>query len=262
MQRNAVSACLAPVLRVVCLSVPVLTLFAATALACAGLVVWRLQTPLFSSATFLPSVVCGLIVWLFAAAMHLKKEAAVLPVFDFPSFRQRLRADLVELGYVPTEVSEHTIVFKPSFTSYLLGGWIAAAFEPGKVRLVGPKAHLERLVRRLRLISYVQRDHKSAATAVLRQGRNLVKRAQISFRVSPEQWSGVHDGVLRCLASEGTDVICEVNLLAQSEAGLPLAVLDGVVNEWLRQNQIEAVIHKEFVEPSGVNRVAEASPMA
>src|SRR5207244_3723018 len=148
----------------------ILTLFTGTLLACSLLLSWWKHAPLLSAATLLPSTICGLVVWLFVMAFHLKKESALLPVDDVPAFRQRVRSVLVELGYVPV-------------------------------------------------------------------------------RVSGEQLSAVQEEVLRVLAQDGAEVVCDVSILAQSELGIPTSTVEGRVRDWLRGQEAKAVIQKEYLQP-------------
>jgi hypothetical protein len=250
MPAKAFSSYSKTVLRIVCLSIPILTLFAGTILACSLVVSWWQDAPLLSAATWLPSTICGLAVWLFVTVIHLKKETAILPVADVPAFRQKVRTELVDLGYDALQLSPTTVLFRPPFASYLLGGWISLNVENGYARVIGPKVRLERLLRRLRLGSFVAKDHKALTSMAIRQGKHLVRRVQISFRVKRDEWQGVQEEVLRALAREGAELVCDLNVLAQSDVGIPTSVIEGPIRNWLRERQIKAIIHKEYLQPT------------
>lgn len=249
MPANTVAGCVRTSLRVISLAIPVLLLFAGTLVVCALAVSWHNDTPYLSAATLLPGTMCTLIFWLFAAVIHLKKETALVPVGDPALFRERIRAELVDLGYQAVQLSTDTILFRPAFTSYLLGGWISLSIDNGCARIIGPKVRLERLVQRLRLGSFVAKDHKAVSSSALRQGKQLIKRVRIGFRVTREQWPGVQESVLRVLESEGADVICDVNILAQRENGITATTIESQVCGWLRDHDIKALLHKEYVQP-------------
>ena len=46
-------------------------------------------------------VLCGLVVWLFVAVFHLKREPLLLSFTDREAFVEHLGGELVELGYEP-----------------------------------------------------------------------------------------------------------------------------------------------------------------
>lgn len=244
------------VLRIVCLSIPVLSVFWGTVLACALIVSWWQGSGFLTPATLLPSTVCGLIVWLFVGSFHLKKEQVSWLVGDPSMFRLRVRKELLDQGYDTAKFSGNTILFRPGFTSYLFGGWITVTVDHGVARIVGPKERLEHLVRRLRLSSFVANDQKALTSSVIRQGKHLLKRVQISCRVSREQLPGLQQAVLQGLAREGAEVFCDVSILAQSELGIPASVVEGPIRDWLTDQNLKPIIQKEYLHGSGERRVA------
>lgn len=245
--RAALSQSVRVGLRILFLSIPILALFAATALACSGVIATWKSVAWHSAAAWLPGTVCGLIVWLMVSALHLAKESRSLPLGDRDAFLARLNRELMELGYNPVRLSLDAILFKPAFTSYLLGGWIQVSLEKDTARLRGPKAALERLVRRLRLNDFIRKEHSHASDSMLKQGKHLVKRVQINFRVPHHQWDDVREAVLETLTQEGANVVCEVSILAQSDSGIHRRVVDSQVRDWLRDQRIRAVLHKEYL---------------
>jgi hypothetical protein len=78
----------------------------------------------------------------------------------------------------------------------------------------------------------------------------LLKRVQIQMRVSPGNLEKVSRHVLQLLAKEG-DVVCDINLLANSDAGIRESTVEQQIRPWLREHGVTAAIHKDLVKMSG-----------
>src|SRR5207253_1718113 len=102
-------------------------------------------------------------------------------------------------------------------TALLFGGGIQVRVQDTEIRVIGPKVRLEMLRNHVRMAMQVEKVQKSFSDARIRQGSTLLKRVEISLRVSAQQWPAVRQRVLDTLTREGADVCCEVNILAQSE---------------------------------------------
>lgn len=245
-------------LRIVLLSLPVLAVFASTTLACAACVAWLRRGELTSVDTLLAGTACGLIVWLFVAAMHLRRETLAFEVADCRAFLRRLSLELAELGYRPRRLRARTYRFTPRFTALVFGGWIRAHASAGVARITGPKAQLERLRRRLRLQDFIARARFASDVSRRRQGGHLLKRVHISFRMPRIEGPGLPVDVVRALAEEGAEVTCEVNILAHSFGGIPESVVDNLIRDRLLPRHIQAAVQKEPLS-SWVLEAAEAA---
>jgi hypothetical protein len=244
------------VARVLALSVPVLAIFALSAVLAALAVSWLLRLPLLSAQCASLGVICGLVVWLFIAIFHVRNELVVLQVPDQEALVTSLTMLLEEAGYVPAVRQKGHLTFTPSFTAFLFGGGIQVRVEDTEVRVIGPKHRLELLRNHVRMALQVEKVQKSFSDARFRQGATLLKRVEISLRVSAEQWPAIRQRVLDALAREGAEVCCDVNILAQSEKGIPESTFDLLIGDWLRRQDIPAELHKEAI----AGTAAEASP--
>jgi hypothetical protein len=234
-------------LRVLALSVPLLALFAASATLAALAVAWVRGRPLLGPENVCLGVICGLVVWLFLAVFHVRNEIVVLHVPDQDALVTSLCTLLEEAGYGPVVRGDGQLTFRPTFTSLLFGGGIQVRVQDTEVRVSGPKHRLEMLRNHVRMAMQVEKVQKSFSDSRFRQGTTLLKRVEISLRVSAEQWPAVRQRVLDTLAREGADVCCDVNILAQSEKGIPESTFDLLIGDWIRRQDIPAELHKEAI---------------
>jgi hypothetical protein len=58
-------------------------------------------------------------------------------------------------------------------------------------------------------------------------------------------WPEVYRKIIAVLSREDAEVVCDINILAQSEHGIRDSMIELGVREWLRQKDIKADIHKE-----------------
>ena len=76
---------------------------------------------------------------------------------------------------------------------------------------------------------------------------NVIKRVELQLRLRPEQFEAIRTNIIALLQKEGK-VVCELNLLVQSERGIRENVLEFQVREWLEQNSIDCDMHKDIVQ--------------
>lgn len=228
MPRRGLPSRLLLAVRVLVLSLLTLALFWAAALLLVTLAAWLRGTAPAGAGLLARGAVCGLIAGLFIAVFHLKREVILLRLADRQAFAEHVRAELAELGYVPAVESGDRLVFRPALRSLLFGAAIRVQLGGERATVSGPKVYLEVLRRRLRLHDYVDRASPHPAPA---RGGRLLRRAELSLRASPEQLDGVRAG-LASLRAAGAEVVCQVHVLAWSDAGLPDAAVEDVLRRW------------------------------
>ena len=191
-------------------------------------------------------MVCGLIVWLFVAVFHLRRETQSMPFSQRDQFIAKTKSVLQEMGYALTSQHAGTLTFRPRFHSYLFGGRIQLAFEGQEARLTGPKVSLEIFRRCFRVLNHVRRvqlylqEHRKFTD-------NVIKRVELRLRLDPDQLQAVRKNIIGLLEKEA-DVVCELNLLVQSDKGIREDLLEFQVREWLQQQGIDCDIHKDLVQ--------------
>jgi len=243
------------VLRIVVLAVAILAAFTALVVPLACGLSWYNHLSRWHGANLILAILCGLIAGLFCAVFHVKHETLTILFTCRHSFLETCRAGLGEMGYDVQQKNANQLVSRPTFRALLLGGRITVVVGEHQGRITGPKVFVEMLRRRLRLASHVASIEQLRRDSRIRHGDRLLKRVQISFRVTPEDWHKVGDGVLRQLVNEGADVLCEVHLMAQSEEGIRESVVEGQLRDWLKQENLSAELHKDHVsweEPATV----------
>ena len=221
-------------------------LLSGTTLFISVLLAW-VQNGSWNSPQFLTiGMVCGLIVWLFVAAFHLRRETQSIPFSQREPFVAKAKGVLQEMGYDLSSQHAATLSFRPRFHSYLFGGGIQLALDDREAKLTGPKVSLEIFRRCFRLVNHVQR-----VQLYLQEHRrftdNVIKRVELKMRLDPEQFEAVRQNVIELLQKDG-DVVCELNLLVQSEQGIRENTLEFQVREWLEQQGIQCDIHKDLVQ--------------
>jgi len=233
-------------LHVAALCVPMLMAFAAVVLPIACTLAWYHGTHPTANQNLMPAVICGLVAGLFLVVFHVKRETTVVPFKNRQDFLAACRVVLKDLGYDVAVKTDDHLVSWPSFRALLLGGRIHIQPLANEGRITGPKVFVEILRSRLRLHSHI-----TGVEQTLRDSRTMrlvdrrLKRIQISLRLTPAQWDGVGDAVVRKLVDEGAEVFCEIHLMAQSEQGIRESVLEGPIRTWLQQEHIHAEVHKD-----------------
>jgi hypothetical protein len=118
--------------------------------------------------------------------------------------------------------------------------------------LTGPRVFIELVRRRIRLARHTDPAQMATGDG---PGERLLKRVAVHLRVTGDQLRGVYDGVLRALAREGAEVVCDLHILVQSEGGIREQVIDREVVARLGERQIDVAVHKDFPqweEPAGL----------
>ncbi len=232
-------------LRVAVLTLPVLLLFTATVLPLALLLTGLPGASSEFCDNLLRAVLCGLVVWLFLAVFHIRTESVRLPVPDPRTFAQRVTHVLQELGYEVSRQGEDRIVSRPGFRSLLLGGGVLVQLEGTTARVTGPKLFIEILRRRVRMQSFIERAQHPTREDRHRPAERLLKRVEISLRLEGSRAPLVHEQVMAALTGEGAQVVCELHILAQSDAGLRETAIEAL-RDRLQENGVAADIRKDF----------------
>jgi hypothetical protein len=223
-----------------------LALVNGTALLVAALVAWPDGASWDSPQCLGVGFVCGLIVWLFVATFHLRREIQKMPFSQRDQFVAKAKSVLQEMGYALTSQSGPVLSFRPRFHAYLFGGGIQLFLEGQEAELTGPKVSLEIFRRSFRMLNHVQRvqlylqDHRKFTD-------NVVKRVELQLRLRPDQFEAMRENIIALLQKEAS-VTCELSLLVQSEKGIRENILEFQVRDWLEQNGIECDIRKDIVQ--------------
>jgi hypothetical protein len=135
---------------------------------------------------------------------------------------------------------------RPRFHSLLFGGSVQIMVRCGQAQLTGPKVCVEMLRNRLRVQSHLG-VLQQALREPHRHTETLIKRAELRLRIKPEDFDAVRANVIDVL-QESADVVCDLNLLAQSDRGIPESVLEFQIAEWLAQQGIDTAMHKHFIQ--------------
>jgi hypothetical protein len=251
------------IFRVAVLILPVLLIFAATVLPFALLLGYLRGASTELSDNLRLAILCGLVVWLFLAIFHIRTDTLRLPVADRRGFLCRVIPILEELGYEVTRNGDSNVVSRPGFRALLLGGAIRVQLEGDTARVTGPKVFIEILRRRMRLQSYIDRAQQPPREGRHRTAERLLKRVEVSIRVPGDQGAAAQAEIVGALAREGAKIVCELHVLALSEAGIRETALDEL-RDVLRQNGITADIRKDFpqweITAAGSDPRANASP--
>ncbi len=242
---------IATLTRIAILTLVSAALLGGSILLIALLLSWLRGVPATNGANLYVGLVCGLIAWLFIAVFHLRAETLRLPLFagqdDQVPFLEQVEAILGELGYERQGQSTAGKWFKPSFRSYLLGGRVRLAVEENQGIISGPKFCLELLRRRMRIRNHLDNVHQAIQERRRRHGERLVKRVQLGLRFTPELWPEVYQHVVKPLEREA-EIVCDLNILAQSDAGIPESMLELQVRSWIITQGIPCEIRKDFLQ--------------
>jgi hypothetical protein len=189
---------------------------------------------------------CALIFWLFVAVFHLRRETQLTQFAQREPFVAKLKTVLQEMGYVLSSQRDQTLMFRPRFHSYLFGGGIQVDVGVQEAKLTGPKVSLEIFRRCFRLLKHVQR-----VQVYLQDQRkftdNVIKRVELRARPRPDQLEAVRKNIIEPLQKDAK-VVCELNLLVQSEKGIRESTLEFQVREWFEEHNIPVEIHKDLVQ--------------
>jgi hypothetical protein len=234
------------IFRFVLVSLLAIVLLIGTTLLIAHAVAWLQFGQWDSPRNLTIGLVCGIIAWLFIAIFHLRRETQSFPFSQREPFLLKANTVLQEMGYALVSRQADALTYRPRFHSYLLGGSIHLAIADQEAKLTGPKVSLEFFRRCFRLLNHVQRVQQ-----YLHDRRkltdNLLKCVELQLRCEPDDFEAVRQNVIEVLQKDG-EVLCELNLLVQSERGIREDVVDFQVREWLDQRRIPCEIHKGVVQ--------------
>jgi hypothetical protein len=232
------------ILRVLVLSLTILATFAVTVALVLLPLQWWFNIPLGSTSGLSLAIICGLVIWLFVAVFHIKSDSVRLAFDDRPTFQQMLGEQLSELGYEVVEQTVDVLVSRPTFKAYLLGGQIRVAFGDLSADVTGPKLFVEILRKRLRLDHHVTKVQQTLSNGDINLNR-AHKRVQIALRIVGRQWPSVDREILDNLTMAGAEVICDVEILAKCDQGIPESLLEHHIRNWLKREHICARIIKD-----------------
>jgi hypothetical protein len=191
-------------------------------------------------------MVCGMIVLLFVAVFHLRRETQSMPFSQREQFVAKAKTVLQEMGYALCWQRPNALAFRPRFHAYLFGGGIHLTVDNLEAKVTGPKVSLDIFRRCFRLLNHVQHVHH-----YLQEHRkftdNVIKRVELRLRLGPDQFEAVRKNIIEFLQQDA-EVVCELNLLVQGENGIREDILDFRIREWLHRQGIHCEIHKDLVQ--------------
>jgi hypothetical protein len=217
-----------------------------SAVSMASLAAWLYDSDWNSPSALVTGFVCGLVVWLFIAVFHLRRETIVWPCLARDAFIAKAKAVLGEMGYSLTTPDTDSLTFRPGFHSYLFGGAIEISLADHEVRLTGPRVSLELFRRYFRVANHLHGVHERLADQ-RKVPETRLKRVEMQLRVDPDQLESVRANVLALLEKEGA-LICELNVMLQSDKGVRESLIEIQLRDWLEQNGIDAEIRKNHVQ--------------
>jgi hypothetical protein len=209
------------------------------------------DSALFGSESLFLTSICASIAWLFVAVFHFGKETIYLPLHRPETFLANTRRVLQEMGYDVTRQNGDGLATRNGFQFLLFRRGMEIQCADRQARITGPKLWVDRLRRRLRVQNFLATTQMSLGEAQRLAGI-LLKRVEVRMRLTPENLEEVTRRVLQLLTREA-EVVCEVNILAQSETGIREDTVDHDVRVWLNEQGITADIHKDLAkmpEPS------------
>jgi hypothetical protein len=208
---------------------------------------WLRGSMFLESDSLVFAALCVVIAWLFVALFLFGRQTLHVPLHHSAVFLANARQVLEEMGYEVTSQSGQSLGTRRGFQFLFMGRGIRIDCADHQARITGPKLWVDALRRRLRVQIILSASelamHDDAEPAV------LLKRVQIQMRVSPGNLEEVCRHVLQLLAREG-DVVCDINLLANSDAGIRESTVEQQIRPWLRERGVSAAIHKDLVQMS------------
>ncbi len=227
------------------LSLAALALLAGVSLAGAAALAWWRDDAWHQPGNLSIGLVCGLVVWLFVAVFHLRKETGTLAVGSHEQFMGDAQRLLREMGYEVTSRRDDFLDTRPGFHAMLFGPGVQVALEAGHARITGPNLSVERLRTSLRMRQQLSRVNQALHNRNPSEAK--LKRVELKLRVTPEQLALVQTQVLAALAKEAS-VVCEISVLAQSDDGIRESTVEHQVRDWLDQQGIPCELHKDFIK--------------
>ncbi len=161
-----------------------LTVLLGTSLLCAIVAAMIRDMAVLGQGNVSIGLCCSLIVWLFVAAFHLRKETLSLPAPEPKDLLHNAHIMLTEMGYDVASRDPHVLSTQPRFHSLLFGGGVQVAVRCGQAQLTGPKLCVELLRNRLRIQSHLGRLQQ-ALREQHRHTEALIKRAELRCASTP-----------------------------------------------------------------------------
>src|SRR5438105_1604306 len=192
--------------RVVVLALPILAAFTTVVCCIAFGLAWVRDLPVTDSGNLTLAIVCGLIASLFFTVFHVKRVSLVVLVKNPQSFLTTCQAVLHELGYEVNRKSPTELASRPSFRALLAGGAIHVDVAGSHGRISGPKVFVEIVRLLVRLQSHIKNYEQALRDSRVRHGDRLLKRVQLTMRITPEQWAELGTRVIQRLADDGAEV--------------------------------------------------------
>lgn len=187
------------------------------------------------------AVICALVAGLFLAAFLLRREAITMPVENVDDFLHRARRVLENLGCVVENQGPHSLIGRPRFLSFLLGGNFRLEVQAGLARLVGPRAWIDSFPKRLRWDRHLEVS-AAAATEIDR----FHKRVRLRLTLQAHALEDFLAEVLLPLRRHGEGDF-SLDLLVQSPTGISDRFLDAVVRPWLGRSTSSPLLQFDLV---------------
>lgn len=221
-------------------------LIVGTTLVSAFFIGWLLRTNWNDPPVILVATTCGLIVWLFIAVFHLRRETHAMPFTQREQFIAKTKTVLNEMGYVIASQQADAMTFRPRFNAYLFGGPIQVKLLEFEAKLTGPKMSLEIFRRGFRLVNHVQRvqyylQEKKKYTD------NVIKQVELQLWLDAEQLEPVRKHLAEVMEKDA-QFSCELKIVVHSPSGIREDLLDGELREWLEYRGIAVEIRKDLVQ--------------
>ncbi len=242
-------------LRITALALVFVAVFAGTTGGIALVLSWLRGADFAARENLVLGMICGLVVWLFVAVFHLRREALLWHFSHKDFFLVRITRALTDLGYELVAHGTEHLRFRPSFWAFLLGGDVLVTIGKRSAKFSGPKVSLERLRHQLRWQNHLQHSRRNCQE---RRADKHYKRVQLTLRLPLEPWPNVYRHVVQVLAEEA-ELICDLHIMAQSDDGVRESTLESIIHPWLEDKGIAVEIHKNLVEimPPGGQAAAE-----
>ncbi len=243
--RLAPSNPLGAALRVVLLSLSAAVVFSLTAFLNPASLFWLKTNASPIVGILMLGTLFVLIVWSGVVLLHSRRDSLTFLHDDREAVGLWLRRELEQLGYEGGAVHEGRTAFQTGITASLVRGAVHMTETPGVVVVWGPKAFIDILRKRLKVLHHLASVQQTIHETRVRQGRHLLRRVEIDLRVSAAQWQKIYDDVISVLTTQNADLVCEVHILAQKESGIPDATVEADIRERLRRQKIPVEIRKE-----------------
>lgn len=207
-----------------------------------------------SAQNLITALVCGLIAWLFLGVFHLRKETVQLRVSDPAAFQKRMQKILEDLGFQWVHMSARLWRTRPGFRSLAMGSGVIMQLHGATASLTGPRLTLDRIRRRYRLASQLDRVQKSLQEGRPTRPECYLKRLEVSVRLNPDQLAAFHSRVVEPLAQEG-EVLLDLQLLVSDDQGIPESLWSQEIRPWLEDEGLYYQFHKDH--PQQITPVAK-----